>query len=325
MLQELLASKKCFKLVCGAGNEDAKEVEKLVAVYAKAGADYFDLSARENVVKAAWKGLKRVMNEGEMKHKFLNVSVGIAGDPHVSKARIDEDSCVGCGTCVEVCNQQAIEEDGDAFRIIKKRCIGCHACIEACPQEAIAEYSENVPLAEVLPPLIDLGIHSIELHAVSDDEEKVFEQWGTINELFDGVLSMCVDRSRLGSVFYVNRISKACANRPEYSTIIQADGAPMSGTNDKASTTLEALATAQVTQKAQLPIFLMLSGGTNSQTTKLAQLFDIDFHGVAIGSFARKIIKTLISRDDFFENQDLFDEAVAIAKNLVDTSKEYMG
>ena len=30
MLKDLLEDKKCFKLVCGAGNEDADEVEKLV-------------------------------------------------------------------------------------------------------------------------------------------------------------------------------------------------------------------------------------------------------------------------------------------------------
>ena len=34
MLKDLLENKKCFKLVCGAGNEDAKEVES-VAEFAK--------------------------------------------------------------------------------------------------------------------------------------------------------------------------------------------------------------------------------------------------------------------------------------------------
>ena len=45
MLKNLLESKKCFKLICGAGNEDVKEVEKLVALYSKAGCRFFDLSA----------------------------------------------------------------------------------------------------------------------------------------------------------------------------------------------------------------------------------------------------------------------------------------
>ena len=38
MLKDLLESKKCFKLVCGAGNEDAQEVEKLVKSHSLASA-----------------------------------------------------------------------------------------------------------------------------------------------------------------------------------------------------------------------------------------------------------------------------------------------
>ena len=35
MLKDLLEQRQCFKLVCGAGNEDAEEVEKLVTLYSK--------------------------------------------------------------------------------------------------------------------------------------------------------------------------------------------------------------------------------------------------------------------------------------------------
>ncbi|MBE7707447.1 MAG: 4Fe-4S ferredoxin, partial [Cyanobacteria bacterium SIG27] len=42
MLKDLLENKKCFKLVCGAGNEDCNEVEKLVTIYSLAGANFFD-------------------------------------------------------------------------------------------------------------------------------------------------------------------------------------------------------------------------------------------------------------------------------------------
>ena len=40
-LEKILKERRCFKLVCGAGNEDPVEVERLVAVYAKAGANMF--------------------------------------------------------------------------------------------------------------------------------------------------------------------------------------------------------------------------------------------------------------------------------------------
>ena len=49
-----------FKLVCGAGNEDVKEVEKFVALYSSAGCKFFDLSANEEVIDAAKRGLEQV-------------------------------------------------------------------------------------------------------------------------------------------------------------------------------------------------------------------------------------------------------------------------
>ena len=54
-LKDLLESGKFFKLVCGAGNEDANEVEKLVKLYSVAGCKFFDLSAKEEIVDAAKK------------------------------------------------------------------------------------------------------------------------------------------------------------------------------------------------------------------------------------------------------------------------------
>ena len=43
MLLDIFKEKKAFKLVCGAGNEDAEEIEKLVALYSKAGCNFFDI------------------------------------------------------------------------------------------------------------------------------------------------------------------------------------------------------------------------------------------------------------------------------------------
>jgi hypothetical protein len=47
----------------------------------------------------------------------------------------------------------------------------------------------------------------------------------------------------------------------------------------------------------------------------------VNINGVAIGSFARKIVKEFTSRDDFLSNQEVFNKALNIAKNLVDTVK----
>lgn len=325
MLQQVLSNKKCFKLVCGAGNEDAIEVEKLVALYAKAGACYFDLSAKEDVVHAANNGLRRVIPAERLNEYCLNVSVGIKGDPHVSKASIDAAACIACGKCKEVCLQKAVLEDSGSYSINVTRCIGCGSCIRECPVTAISSYSQNTPLDDVLPPLIKLGLSSIELHAVSDDEEGIAEQWRIINSYFDGMLSLCVDRSHLGDAQLIHRIKTLIKGRKEFSTIIQADGAPMSGCDDKYETTLQALATAQIVQRAQLPVYLMLSGGTNSKTAEMAHLFAIPANGVALGSYARMIVREYIERDDFLSNDIVFNKALEIAKALVDNSLKYMG
>jgi len=322
-LKKNLESRKCFKLVCGAGNEDSVEVEKLVCLYASAGADYFDLSAKEEVVKAACRGLERAGKS--RKEKFLNVSVGIKGDPHVSKALIDPAKCVACGKCAEACGIQHAITPGEKYKVQSMRCIGCGACALVCPAKAITIISEPEPLSKVLPPLLKLGLDSLELHAVTEDEELAFSQWTEMQDCFDGILSLCIDRSRLGDRQLLSRVKRFIAKRPAYSTIIQADGAPMSGCDDKESTTLQALGTGQIVDRAGLPVFLMLSGGTNSKTTMLAQLFGIRSHGVALGSYARKIVSALIAREDFLENKKVFEEARVIAAGLVGASVRYMG
>ncbi len=324
-LSDILKKKQCFKLVCGAGNEDAQEVEKLVAVYAKAGANYFDLSAREDVVLAAQRGLDRVIPKNKRKNYFLNVSVGISGDPHVRKALIITEKCKACGLCAKACLQTAIAQTTGEYVVVKKRCIGCGACEKICTAaKAVTFVTENVDLKVLLPPLIKFGLSSLELHAVTDDEEGAYAQWNIMNDVFDGVLSLCLDRSHLGDKQLIARIKRFIADRPEFSTIIQADGAPMSGGDDRYNSTLQALATADIVQKARLPVWVLTSGGTNSKTARMAKMFEITAHGVAIGSFARKIIKTYIGRDDFLKNDRAFNGALRIAKQLVDKTLKYL-
>jgi Fe-S-cluster-containing hydrogenase component 2 len=233
--------------------------------------------------------------------------------------------CTACGTCEEVCLQKAVVCHNNNYEVTTKRCIGCGACLRSCPVAAITTYSRNQPLEEVLPPLISLGIHTIELHAATDNEEGIEKQWRLISSLFGGMLSLCIDRSHLGDDQLIKLIRQLITKRADLSTIIQADGAPMSGCDDRDETTLQALATAQIVQRANLPVFLMLSGGTNAKTTELARLFNIPANGIALGSFARMIVRKQIDCDDFLNNKDVFNDALVIARNLVETSLKHMG
>ena len=68
-----------------------------------------------------------------------------------------------------------------------------------------------------------------------------------------------------------------------------------------------------------MPVYIMLSGGTNSKTAELAKLCDINYNGIAIGTFARKIVSRYIEREDFLKNDYIFNEALNIARSLVGT------
>lgn len=49
------------------------------------------------------------------------------------------DACIGCGTCLSVCPQNAIDE-GMPFVIRQINCLQCGNCYENCPAEAIQRY-----------------------------------------------------------------------------------------------------------------------------------------------------------------------------------------
>lgn len=299
MLEDLLKERKCFKLVCGAGNENEDEVYGLVKLYAQAGCKFLDLSAKPEIVHAA----KRALSDAGVEDAYLCVSVGIKNDPHVSKAQIDYEKCVQCGKCQEICPQKAI----NYFKVKAKNCIGCGKCYKICHKGAISFYSQEKDLSEVLPPIIELGIDCIEFHAMGLEEAEIETKWAYINSVYPGMLSICLSRGKLGDEQMVARIKKMIEGRAPYTTIVQADGFPMSGGEDDYKTTLQAIATAEIVQNANLPVYLLLSGGTNSKTGELAKMCGINYNGIAIGSFARKIVKNT-------------PDALGAAENLINST-----
>ncbi|MHA2473147.1 MAG: ATP-binding protein [Promethearchaeota archaeon] len=68
---------------------------------------------------------------------------------------VDEDKCVGCGKCVEVCpfNLRILEEGRSS--VDTNRCVGCGRCLPVCPEGAISIDVQD-------PELIDKFITKIE-------------------------------------------------------------------------------------------------------------------------------------------------------------------
>ena len=51
--------------------------------------------------------------------------------------QVDEDLCIGCGTCVERCQFDALSVDGVAH-VDSMRCVGCGVCVISCPVDALS-------------------------------------------------------------------------------------------------------------------------------------------------------------------------------------------
>ena len=319
--RQLLKAGRFFKLICGAGNEDAEEVYKLSLVYTLAGAAGIDPPARPEVVAAARQAVddaERMAGSfgiDELLRPYLTVSVGMPGDPHVRKARILPEQCTECNACIPVCPTEAIPS---SLVIIESRCIGCGACAVACQDEAVGYAHKAIEMESTLRACLAEGAENVELHASVRDHEPVLEEWALITRLLpQQFLSVCLDRRYLSNHELQARIERMLPSA-EGRMIVQADGIPMSGGADDYNTTLQAIATADIIAKTKLPVYLLLSGGTNAKTAELARACGVPFAGVSIGTFARHLVYGFINQPAF-PGEGLLEAAVERANALVAT------
>ena len=325
-LRQIFNEKRCFKLVCGAGNEDVEEVRRLATIYTIAGTKVLDLSANVDVVNAAKRGIEIAYEKASLLGRdikvrpYLNVSIGLKGDPHIRKAIIDLKLCTECGECIKACGErEAIKDD---FIVIDSRCIGCGDCEKSCEFGAIDYYYNKADFEKILPKCVATGTETMELHAITLDDDGVRNDWKLLNKLIPGnYVSMCLDRALLSNKHLVERVREAYSITGER-MIVQADGDPMSGSEDDFNTTLQTIACADIVIKSEIPVMIFLSGGTNSKTGLLAKQCEVEAHGVAIGSYARKIVKKYVTNEEFDDNLDILKEAVMVAEQLVKSNIE---
>ena len=375
-LKKKLIENKCFKVICGAGNEDKDEVKKISFIYSLAGATLLDVSANPEVVRASLEGINLAnefnskYNIGVQNKPYIVVSVGMPGDHHVRKSYIDPQTCIGCKVCIPVCPTKAIpenfvenldyfkqlggnfnEQNQDKEIVVKDLCIGCGKCSAICPKDNIISYRHpKNELEKLLPECIDAGAESIELHAGVSEDNLTLDEWEIIQQSNPNQFnSVCLDRLNLSNFLLENRIEKI-KNISKDKLIIQADGIPMSGGENDYNTTLQAIACADIINKKfnmrknikeksisggkasisskkiyrtsghKLGIFILVSGGTNQKTKKLAELTNVRVNGVSIGTYARDIIHQDIKQDNFLKDKDLIISSYKTAKKLVDAN-----
>jgi NAD-dependent dihydropyrimidine dehydrogenase PreA subunit/nitroreductase len=51
---------------------------------------------------------------------------------------VNEDRCIGCGTCAEICHEGCMAVDNGTVSIRHELCSTCTQCIAVCPQEALS-------------------------------------------------------------------------------------------------------------------------------------------------------------------------------------------
>jgi ferredoxin len=52
-------------------------------------------------------------------------------------AKVDENKCTGCESCVSECPSEAIAMANEKAKINSEACIDCGVCVDSCPVEAI--------------------------------------------------------------------------------------------------------------------------------------------------------------------------------------------
>ena len=72
---------------------------------------------------------------------------------YVTKARIDQDLCIGCGRCFAACedtSHQAIAMNPERkFEVIDEECVACNLCVNVCPVE------DCITMEELAPGVVD--------------------------------------------------------------------------------------------------------------------------------------------------------------------------
>lgn len=323
-----LDNKKYFKLICGASLTNPNIIESLSFIYSLSGANCIDISSDFGAIEAAKKGIEKAKKYYEKSPKkyphftypVLMISINASDDPHFKTAQIDPNTCTGCGKCIPECSFCAI-----LFMSANKQpliqgdlCYGCGSCTCICPHDSISLLSNKSDLESTLTKLIDDSINGIEIHVGSATKDLLEDYWKKIESILENkrleeiLISFSLESSLYSDkefVEYSNFINMLTPKKP----IIQIDGKPMSGTATPESS-LQALASGQVLAAKNNEFYIQLAGGINHLTRKYIKEFKLNCNGIAMGTFARKMVWPYI-RD--LNNDKELDKAIRIATYLV--------
>ena len=349
-----LEQKRFFKLVCGASLTDTKMVENLSYIFTIAGAHVIDLAPKADIIFAARRGIERAQEmlfpglTKESSHENANynlldsrfrgndtvskftapllmASIQLDKDPHFRKAEINYNSCDLCGACVKICPTEAFKIEDKKFIYSVEKCYGCGICPSYCHVSALEMIDTKPTPIETLKEMILLKIDAIEFH-FGENIDRIEEIWGDLVRVCHGkslFFSFSIG-SGLLSGKQIKYAANLCYKLAGKGIILQCDGTPMSGGNVKNLKNGQlgynmdnpSLQVARIIEEEKLPVYLQISGGTNQTSSAMANEAGININGVAVGSYARKLLMPYLND---LNNKGEFDAAVKIAKSLIDS------
>ena len=326
-----LEQKRFFKLVCGASLTDVQMIENLCFVFTLAGAHVIDLAPKADVIFAARKGIQKAICRYQSRlvpTPILMASIQLDKDPHFRKVEVDYSLCDLCSACVKVCPTEAFKIENKKFIYSAERCYGCGICPSYCHVDALKMIDTKPTPLETLKEMLLLDIEAIEFH-FGENFHVLENIWDDVQNIVGAgrdqhlrgnkpLLSFSIGSGLLSNE-QIKNAANLCYKLAGKGIILQCDGTPMSGGIDKKGKTGNnldnpSLQVAKIIEEEKLPVYLQISGGTNENSFTMANEAGININGVAIGSYARKLLMPYLNN---LEEKENLDNAVKIAKSLV--------
>lgn len=75
---------------------------------------------------------------------FFNIKIDKEENVHLLLPKVDQEKCIHCGKCSDVCEFSAISSFPSATMVFSNLCHGCGACTMVCPTRAISEIPKEL-------------------------------------------------------------------------------------------------------------------------------------------------------------------------------------
>ncbi len=314
-LVKALRDRSMFKLICGAGYSDFNSIKKYSEIFTKAGAHIINVSAHPIAVSAAKEGINNSkVSLDNQPIIMISVSLDHNSDPRFKRISLDENACDNCGDCVNVCATSAFSQKDNKLIYKKEKCSGCGDCPSVCHADALTLEPVNALNPDILPELWSLGARCIEVYTGPnfywlEPYIRRIKEISPHSWMFSVVLN-----SEFSSYQELKEQAIEIHNLLGDGALVQVEGSSdnnQSQRNDSLSM-FKALYAANALLESERPLFIQIAGGVNDKIRNLISQFNIRVHGIAMDSYARKLVEPHLDDPEI---------AVAIASKLVNSVK----